>query len=153
MIFSLQQLFSNDQAITATANSTNVIDLGATGTVLGGSNALVRDIGKGTPVPILVQVTETFLTLDSLKVKIQTSHVEGFGEAYTANESEAILAATLVAGYMFTIQFVPLEVDKRFVRLVYTVAGSNATAGKITAGIVAATQQGTLGGVSGIGGT
>jgi hypothetical protein len=40
-----QQLFSDSQALTQTAVSTNIIDLGATGTVTGGAAALVRDIG------------------------------------------------------------------------------------------------------------
>ena len=35
MILSAQQLFSDDQAITASADSTNVIDLGVPGTPFG----------------------------------------------------------------------------------------------------------------------
>ena len=57
MILDLQSMFSDDQAITSSAASTNLIDLGATGTPPLSSTALVRDIGKGTPIEILIIVT------------------------------------------------------------------------------------------------
>ena len=44
MIFSVNSLFSDDQAITATANSTDVKDLGLPGTPYGGAAALHQDI-------------------------------------------------------------------------------------------------------------
>jgi hypothetical protein len=51
MILDQTNLFSDDQAITATAASDNYIDLGATGTPkLRNAITLVRDISKGTPV-------------------------------------------------------------------------------------------------------
>ena len=153
MIFSLNQLFSDDQAITATAVSTNVIDLGVTGTVLGGSNALVRDIGRGTPIPLVIQVTTTFLTLTSLIVTLQAAHVVGFGELYTVDVSPTVVVADLVAGYRFPTIWVPAQVDKRFFRLNFTVGGSNATAGNITAGITLGQPSFGMAGVSGIGGT
>jgi len=153
MIFSVEQLFSDDQAITVTAASTNVIDLGATGTVLGGSNALVRDIGRGAPIPILIQVTVDFATLTSLQVTLQAAHVVGFGESYTIAQTPAVVAAELVAGFQFPIIYVPIRTDKRFFRLNYTVAGSNATAGAVTAGIVVARQDTGLAGVAGLQGT
>ena len=68
MIFSAQQLFSDDQAITASADSTNVIDLGVAGTPYGAAAALNRDIGDGAGIPILVQITEAFEYLTSLEV-------------------------------------------------------------------------------------
>ena len=56
MILSAQQIFSDDQAVTATAISTNVIDLGAPGTPYDAAAALNQDIGKGCPIPVLVQL-------------------------------------------------------------------------------------------------
>ena len=153
MIFSKQQLFSDDQAITASAASTNLLDLGVEGTVLLAPNDLVRDIGKGTPIPLLIQVTVAFATLTSLKVKIETDDDVAFGSAKTVLETEAIALANLVAGYRFNITYIPLDTAERYVRLTYTVAGSDATAGQITAGIVAGAQEGPLAGVVGLGGT
>lgn len=137
MIFDKQSLFSDDQAITATAVSTNVIDLGATGTPIGGSVALARDLGAGGPVPLRVQVTEAFATLTSLTAVLQTSDAEDFGSGVeTVATTGAIAAADLIAGAVLTPQYVPRGANKRYLRMSYTVAGSDATAGKIIAGIV-----------------
>lgn len=142
MLFDSLGVFSADQAITASAASTNVVDLGATGTPKPGhTTALVRDIGKGEPVPIRIQVTEDFATLTSLKVAVQVDSAEGFGSAVTVLETEAIPVASLVAGYVFNIEALPRGVNARYMRLYYTVAGSNATAGKVYAGIVSAVQS------------
>ena len=46
MIFDKTLQFSDQQAITATAVSTNVIDLLPTGTVYGHAAALLRDLGQ-----------------------------------------------------------------------------------------------------------
>lgn len=129
MLFSKDELFSDDQAITATAVSTNVIDLGDKDDVF----------SNGKPVPILIQVTETFATLTSLQVAVQADDDEAFGSATTVVTTAAIAAATLVAGYKFVVNYVP-RVSERYLRLSYTVAGSDATAGKITAGIIMADQ-------------
>lgn len=147
MISSAQQLFSDDQAVTASAASTNILDLGAPGTVLNASYPLNRDIGKGNPVQILIQVTTDFATLTSLAVKIKVSDDSTFvAGTRTVLETEAIPLARLVQGYKFLIKHVPQEVDLRYVRLYYTVAGSSATAGKVWAGIVAGYQEGSVAG-------
>jgi len=129
--------FSNQQAITATAASTDVIDFGAGGTPTPGHTvALTRDLGKGQAIMIRVQVTETFATLTSLTVSVQTDDNSGFSSATTVIATQAIPVASLVAGYVFNITEVPLLTTERYVRLNYTVAGSNATAGKIFASVV-----------------
>lgn len=135
MILSANQLFSSDQAITATAVSTNVLDLGAPGTVLGAPAAISRDIAKGNPVPILIQVTEDFDNLTSLSVAVQTDSTDAFASATTVLTSPAVLLASLVAGYKFAIIWLPLGITEQYVRLNYTVVGTAPTAGTITAGI------------------
>lgn len=130
MIFDLTNKFSSDQAVTSTAASENVIDLGASG----------RDIGIGEVVPLRIAVTEDFATLTSLQVSVQTSDTEGSGYVDVIL-SPAIAAASLVNGYVFNINSVPRGVLGRYVRLNYTVAGSAATAGKINAGITAGNQE------------
>ena len=134
MILSAQQLLSNDQAITATALSTNVIDLGVPGTPHGAVAPLNMDIGKGNPVPVLIQVTEDFATLTSLTVTLEVSANEDMSSSKVVN-TQTILAADLVAGKQTFMQCLPNGVDDQYLAVRYTVAGSNATAGKIMAGI------------------
>lgn len=141
MIWDLQSIFSNAQAITATAVSDNYYDRGLAGTPYGAVAPIARDWGKGSKIPLRIQVTQTFLTLTSLKVAVQTDSDSGFATALTTVlETEAIPVASLIAGYVFNIDEIPLKTLQRFVRLNYTVAGSNATAGKIIAGVVLANQ-------------
>lgn len=140
MIFSQELLFSDHQAITTTDTSDNTIDLGTTGTALKGPSPLVRDIGKGKPVPILVQVTEDFANLTSLTITLEVDSDVNFGSAKTVYSSGAIPVADLVAGYKLPIIYVPTGVDERYLRLNYTVGGSAANSGEITAGIVLAVQ-------------
>lgn len=135
MIFDNQSLFSDQQAITATAGSTNTIDLGATGRVYGASVDLIRDIGKGNPIPILVQVTEAFTLLTSLKIDLEFDSTETITPDKTISLGTFVLA-DLKAGFQVPFQFVPDGANMRYVRLKYTVTGTNPGAGKITAGIV-----------------
>ena len=139
MILDTQTMFSDDQAITASAASTNLLDLGASGTPVGAAAAISRDLGNSV-VPILIQVTTAFANNTSLKVGIQTDDNTGISSAATVLESEAIAVATLVAGYKFVMQYVPMTVNERYVRLYYTIAGSNANAGNITAGLIMGNQ-------------
>jgi len=139
MIFSAQQLFSDDQAITATAISTNVIDLGLADTPYGAAAALKQDIGKGNKIPLLVQVTEAFNTLTSLTITVEASAAAGLTSPdvlYT----ETITLANLTVGKMINLDIVPNGITKRYLGVRYTVTGSNPTLGKVTAGIVAGVQ-------------
>lgn len=131
MIFDQTNKFSASQAITTTAASTNVIDLGVTG----------RDVGVGEMIPVWVGVDTDFATLTSLQVTLQTDDDEAFGTAVDVIQTGAVPAADLVAGYQFSLNSVPKNVLGRYVRLNYTVAGSAATAGTITAGMTMGNQQ------------
>lgn len=133
MILSAQQLFSDDQAITATAVSTNVIDLGIPGTPFGG-NQLKQDIGKGTPIPLLIQVTEDFNTLTSVTVTAEVSAAAAMTSPRVLL-SETILLADLKAGKQTHVQVVPKDADLRYMAIRYTVTGTAPTTGKFTSGI------------------
>jgi hypothetical protein len=144
MIIDNTLVLSDHQAVTATAASTNVWDLLAQGTPQGWLTAYGRDMGEGArSIPLLVEVTTTFATLTSLTVTIETDDNSAFSSATTVYTSGAVVAATLVAGYKFNLQRVPNGVLEEFVRLKYTVAGSDATAGKIFAAVVAGVQSNT----------
>lgn len=118
-----ENLFSHEQAITADAASSNVIDLHED-----------RNIGVGYPLGIAIVVTEDFATNDALTVTVETADNEAFDEGEVDLVSAEAAVAELTAGYKFPILYVPRGV-KRFVRLSYTVSGSNATAGAVTAGL------------------
>ncbi|MCG7932109.1 MAG: hypothetical protein N0E44_18925 [Candidatus Thiodiazotropha lotti] len=137
MIYSQQQLFSDNQAITATARSTNVIDLGVPGTPHGGAAALEQDIGKGNPIPIRVQVTEDFDNLTSLDVAIEVGATDALG---TEVATQNILLADLVAGRAINLQCLPNGINQQYLGLRYTVNGTAPTQGQVHAGITMGNQ-------------
>ncbi len=135
MLLDNENLFSDDQAVTVTAVSEDIIDLGATGTVVGASGALKRDIGPGEPINVLVQVTEDFVGLTNMQVELQKSTDEAFTSPVVVQSSQVIVLADLLAGKRFNIYWIPHDTDERYIRLRYVVTGT-ATAGKVTAGVV-----------------
>jgi len=142
MILSSQLIFSDDQAITATAISTNVVDLGVAGTPYGAVAALHQDVGKGAKVPILIQVTEAFTNLTSLTIAIETGSTVSLG---TVVISKSVLLADLVAGYQFPVDVLPNEIDERYLGVRYTVVGTAPDAGIITSGISMGNQTNVTG--------
>lgn len=142
MIFSAQQIFSDDQAITASADSTNVIDLGVTGTPYGAVAPLNGDVGKGNKVCVLVQVTEAFNTLTSLEIKISVGTTSALG---TTVVSKVVPLADLVVGYQFPVDVLPNGIDQRYLGIEYVVAGTAPTTGKVTAGITMGNQTNVTG--------
>lgn len=134
MIFDLSNLFSDAQAITATAASTNVIGLGPK------ASGVARDIGKGKPIPLLIQVVEAFDSVaddETLEIAVELDSTTTFTPDKSIVIGRIANADLKKVGYQLPVQFVPDGVNMEFMRLKYTVAGSgNFTAGKITAGIV-----------------
>lgn len=141
MIFDVTTLLSNAQPITATAPSTNTIDLGQPGTVFGAAQALVRDVGKGKPIPFRLQVVQSFNTLTSLTFTLETDDNSGFSSPKIVWTSGAVPLASLVAGYVRDLEYLPRGVDERYLRMNYTVAGTPPTLGQVTAGVVMAGQS------------
>jgi hypothetical protein len=142
MILSQNLILSDNQAITATADSTNVIDLGVAATPYGAVAALNRDIGKGAGIPILVQVTEAFNTLTSLTISISTGATTGLG---TKIVSQTILLADLLVGKQMAVVVLPNDITERYLGIEYVVAGTDPTTGKITAGITMGVQTNVTG--------
>ena len=121
MIIDELGLFSNDQAITATAASEDTVDL-----------SVARDIGPGEPLPLNIQVTEAFNNLTSLKVAVEEDDNSAFSSAVEV-VSATLLLADLVVGARFPIHYAPRN-SERHMRLYYTVVGTAPTTGKIHAG-------------------
>lgn len=127
MILDEQALFSNNQQITASAASTNIIETGN------------GEIAFGTPVELFIQIAEDFDKLTSLNIKVQTSATENFSSSTDLLE-QTILLADLKKGNTTSIKFLP-KGNLGFMRLYYTVTGTAPTQGKILAGIVDGTQE------------
>ena len=133
MILSAQQLFSDDQVVTVSADSTNVIDLGVPATPYGAAAALNRDIGKGAKIPLLVQVTADFATCTSVTINLSTGAAATLG---TTIASQTILVADLVAGKQINLDFLPNGIVERYLGIEYVVTGTDAGGGgSITAGM------------------
>lgn len=137
MIFDLQSLFSDGQSLAGPAGVTpseNVIDRGALVAPQHAVAAFKADLGKGTDVPLRIQVTETFVGGTNLLVAVQVATDAAFTTPITVTTGATVPTADLVAGYVFAINRVPLNTDEQFIRLRYSTTGTF-TAGRITAGI------------------
>ena len=135
MILDQRTLLSDQQVITATANSTNVIDLLPLGKMYDGTQLIRKNNIMNSP--LLIQVTEAFNTLTSLAIVLQTDSDEAFGTPLEVIRLVVPLAS-LKAGYISAIEMLPRGPMERYFRLRYEVTGAAPTTGKITAGIVAA---------------
>lgn len=114
-------IFSDDQAITADAASTNYVDVG-------------KFAGRGEPVSIRVRVTEAFNNLTSMHVSV--TECDTTGGSYTdVVSTPEVLLASLVVGYEFVLRFLP-KVTDRYVKLHYDITGTAPTTGKIAAEVV-----------------
>ena len=122
MLLDKQNLFSDNQAITATCYSTNVIKTGS------------YDVSY---IPIIIQVVEDFTGLSSLTVEIETSATSAFSSS-TSLVASTLLLAKLKAGARFPIAYLP-KGNLGYMRIKYTVVGTG-TGGKIVAGVVNSNQ-------------
>jgi len=123
------------QAVTATANSTNVVDL-----------SLARDIGEGEDLYVQFTVGTAFTAAGSatLTPTIVVSAADTLTTPTTIATAGTIAVATLVAGYSFAVRLNPLiaSLGLRYLGAIYTVATGPMTAGTITADIVTEIQDG-----------
>lgn len=136
MILSNQQIFSDQQAVTATALSENIIDLKAAG-VPYGAVGLESDLGKGEPVGLLVQCTEQATAAGSATVTmtLEVSDNENMSSSDVIHTSGAIPKADLVAGWKLPLNKIPVGAAKRYMAVRYTVATGPLTAGKFTSAL------------------
>jgi len=129
MILDSQLLFSDAQAVTSTAASSNVIDLGPLHT-----DNTDRDIGAGASLRLVIITDTAALSTGSSTVtfSLETDDNVTFSSATTLWTSTAIAKATLVAGYK--VADIPLPKGfEIYTRVKYTVATADLTAGAFTA--------------------
>ncbi len=129
--------------ITATGNSTNVLDLHIVGLPVLANNYGARDIGIGDDpaMKILVQCLTTFAGGTSLSVVLQGATDNGSGAPNAFSPwwaSPAYAVATLVAGARLMDMDMPRPpagiAIPRFLRLGYTVAGGPFTGPSVLIG-------------------
>ncbi len=119
MLLDSQNLFSDNQKITKTADSTNIVRFGA---------------GDISYLPLLIQVVNDFSTCQSLTVKIITSDNPAFARPVELAQT-TIARVELKAGKKFPICHMP-KGNLGYVKLNYAVTGSDEETGAITAGVV-----------------
>lgn len=117
MLLDQNAMMSDKQAVTATAASVHVIDLGAAGNAAPGALFAV------------CRVDEAFTGVSQLKVSLQTDDTEAFSAA------EELLSATFETGDLGEVKnLFALAMPngaKRYLRAYYTVTGSG-SAGKLS---------------------
>jgi hypothetical protein len=122
MILDTQALLSDDQLITTTADSTNIIEL-------------PKRSSAGTPMRVWIQVTiEDFANGTSIAFDLETDALAAFGSPVDIANIAAITTANLTVGTLINIPFMPRS-NEEFIRLEYTVVGTM-NAGAISAGII-----------------
>lgn len=125
MFLDKELMFSEKQAITVSAPSTNVIDLG-TDREMGAADAEIFG---------MVDTAATSAGATTLTTALETDDNSGFSSPTVLSQTAATPKATLVGGYKFFRQKIPYGCE-RFLRLNYTVGTGPFTALNVTAGIV-----------------
>lgn len=126
MITDKELELSSEQAVTASAASTNYIDLG-----------VARDVGVAGKLQLAISVPEGVTASGSATVtfQLQCDDNTSFSSPKNVLLTDAIGKADLPAGKQFYLPL-PVGLDERYVRLYYTVATGPLTGGKFTAQLV-----------------
>jgi PPE-repeat protein len=127
MILDTQNEFSNSQAVTATAISTNQVDTD--------SDSILKNLGGHEGVYLVLQVDEAFAgTATTLTPELLSDSVATLDGTPTVHASFGALAtAALTAGKTVGVIALPFGDYERYVGVRYTVAGGTYTAGKVSA--------------------
>lgn len=116
------------QAITATANSTNVLDMRP------GGVPASEDIGVGYPSPwLVVNIVQAFNNLTSLQIDFVSDSNSNLATSPVTHFSKTVLLAGLTAGAQVVRVQVPSDDYKEFAGLKYTVNGTAPTTGSLLA--------------------
>jgi hypothetical protein len=114
MFVDSQLMFSDAQALTTTAVSTNIIDLSTD-----------RNIGKGEPMAIVLTFgVNSGGTSPTLQVVLQTDNDVAFGSLTTIASSAVVLDAVAGDSIVLPIGYT----NERYLRLSYVTGGTTPTA-------------------------
>lgn len=115
MYLDSQHLFSDAQALTATAVSTNLIDLGAD-----------RNVGIGEPLVVVITCDVAMGgTSPTLIATLQADDNSGFSSAASVIATPS--QSSLAAGAQLVLPVPPDALTERYVRLNYTLGGTSPT--------------------------
>lgn len=138
MITDSLTLLSSAQVVTATAVSTNSIDVGVA----------VRDLGPGEEIFVAINVDEAFATATSVNIQFisatngtLTSGVTVLSETGTLVIAQLTLNREPIYLALPRSVYLALPIGQRYIGLRYTVAGSDATTGKFTSQLVIGPQD------------
>jgi len=126
MILDAALMFSNPQAVTADAASTDYIDLGA-----------VRNLGVGENLYVFVVCTVAMTDGSSnstCTVTIESDDNSSFSSA-VARQTIGTFAALSAIGTRLVARLQPDVINERYIRLKYTMANGDLTTGSFKAGI------------------
>lgn len=123
---------STDQALTTTAVSADTIDL-----------SVARDIGEGKDLYMNFAVTTALTGGTSVKFEVVQSASADLSSPTVIGSTDAVAAASLVAGYNTAVRINPQIGGKgqRYIGARYTIVGTF-SAGAVTADIVETIQDG-----------
>lgn len=150
MLFDLNTLLSGSvgsdgtrsaQAITATALSTNVLDLRQPG---GAPTTKDEGLFGGKDLWLVVNVIQAFNTLTSLTITIESDSASSLASSPTTHYSKTIALAALTAGSTAVRVQLPSDDYKRYLGVRYTVTGSNPTTGSVIAFITLDPQRNVI---------
>lgn len=127
MLFDAMNKFSDAQAVTASAASTEYMDLG-----------VARQIGDGENLYVMivcdVAMTDTGSN-STLAVTLETDDNSSFSSATTV-QTIGTFAATSAIGTKLIARLQPSTAYERYIRLYYTTANGDLSAGSFTAFLV-----------------
>ena len=130
MIIDKNLQLSDAQAVTASAASTNVIDLGAA----------YQEVAQGGMLHLVVSVPTTVTAAGAATVTVALQQSADNSTYTDVVVSPAIGKASLAAGAQVVLP-VPPGLASRYLRAYYTVATGPLTAGTFSANIVSGIQQ------------
>ena len=129
MLIDAQNRFSDDQAVTATAASTNIVDFLALG----------RDMGSGHPIWAYAVCTTTATSGGSavVTVSVEVATDAAFTTPIPLVSGPAVAVANVVKGKeLLKVRLPPTDDQYRYMRFKYTATTANLTAGTFTGGLV-----------------
>lgn len=125
MYLDAQNLYSDQQAVTVAAASTNYID-----------HRAARDLGTGKDIYLVVQVDGEAMddagSNSTLAVVLQTDDNTSFSSATNA-QTIGTFSAVSASGTRLVAKLQPEKINERYSRVYYTPANGNLSSGKFTA--------------------
>lgn len=124
MIFDKENLYSDAQAVTASAASTNYIDHG-----------VARDLGTGENLYLVVACVTAMTDSGSDSTVAVALEVDGDSAFGSVDNTITVgtFSALSAAGTVKYLRLPPGSVNSRYTRVYYTVANGNLTTGSFTA--------------------